>query len=124
MSNTDRTTTPHLPMRKDILPYEEGGYTIHAISSVLKAYLDHGDPAYMVGIRKNSELADGWQVRRCEFSSPVTIAEHKNAPLPGSDGRAVVYVQTTGPITIFWDAVDPVSKKPEVKPTKVNNAPC
>lgn len=121
--DTERTTTPHAPMRKDILPAEEQGYTLHVISSYLKAYLDHGDPAYLIGVRKTAELADGWQVRRASWDSPSELVEMKGAPLPGSDGRAVCYIRTKGPITIYWDAVDPVSKKPEPA-KKVTNAPC
>lgn len=111
-------------MKRDILPETKEGYTIHPIASALRAYLDHKDPGYIVAVRKSGELADGWMVRKVEIMGPSTLSEKKDAPLPGSDGRAVVYIETKGPLKIYWDAIDPETKKAQEKPKAIENKPC
>lgn len=117
MINEDTNRWPDKDFRKDILPFNEEGYIIHVVAANLRNYPDRKDPNYLIAVRKGGELADGFMVRKVEIQGPSELKEHKEAPLPGSDGRAVCYIETKGPLKILWDKVDP-------KPVKVSNNPC
>jgi hypothetical protein len=94
-----------------------GPRILHVVASNLRAWFEKKDPNYMIAVREAGQLADGVMARRVVIHGSSTLVERKETPLPGSDGRAVCYIETKAPLTVYFD-----KKHPE--PVKVVNTPC